>query len=130
MMPDPVNIDRVLSSFTDLWDPRIIARAGDFDIRVAKFHGEYIWHAHADTDELFIVIAGDLVIHLRDGVPGRSVTLGPHDVYVVPRGIEHKPVASEEAHILMMETTGTVTTGDTTQDIPGYIKVTTGQPLG
>ena|SRR5712664_1680706 len=129
MMSDPVSIDKVLSSFTDLWDPRIVARAGGFDIRVAKFHGEYIWHTHSDTDEVFIVIAGELTIYLRDGGQERTVTLGPHDVYVVSRGTEHKPVTTEEAHILMMETTGTVTTRDSAQDVPAHIKVTTGKRL-
>jgi len=128
MMSDPVSIDKVLSSFTELWDPRIVAQASGFDIRVAKFHGEYIWHTHADTDELFLVIAGELVIHLRDGAQEHAVTLGPHDVFVVRRGTEHKPTTSAEAHILMMETTGTPTTGDA-QDIPGYIKATSGRSL-
>src|SRR5579875_149119 len=121
MMSDPVSIDKVLSSFTSLWDPHIVAQVGGFDIRVAKFHGEYIWHTHAETDELFIVIAGELVIHMRDGAQKRAVILGPHDVYVVPRGTEHKPVTTEEAHILMMEMTGTVTTGDAAQEVPDHI---------
>jgi mannose-6-phosphate isomerase-like protein (cupin superfamily) len=129
MISDSISIDKVLSSFTELWAPRIVAQAGSFDIRVAKFHGEYIWHTHADTDELFIVIAGELVIHLREDGQERTVTLGPHDVFVVRRGTEHKPTTSEEAHILMMETTGTTTTGDA-RDIPADIPVTTGRSLG
>jgi mannose-6-phosphate isomerase-like protein (cupin superfamily) len=129
MTTTPVNIQQVLASFTDLWSPRIVAQASGFDLRVAKFDGEYIWHTHADTDELFLVVSGQLVIQLREDGLERSVTLNQGDVYVVPRGTEHKPVTSEEAHILMLEPTGTVTVGDR-EAVPDHIEVSTGRLVG
>ncbi|MFF8833772.1 cupin domain-containing protein [Streptomyces sp. NPDC015131] len=99
-------------------------------MRVAKFHGAYIWHAHQDTDELFIVVSGRLVIHLREGGAERAVTLEQGDTFVVPRGTEHKPVADSEAHILMVEPTGTLTVGDTHEDVPEYVDATTGHHIG
>ncbi|MFD4242183.1 cupin domain-containing protein [Streptomyces sp. NPDC058525] len=126
MTSRPVNIKATLDSFSDLWSPRIVAQFNDYDVRVAKFHGEYIWHAHHDTDELFIVVSGRLVIHLREAGAERSVTLEQGDTYVVPRGTEHKPVADDEAHILMVEPTGTLTVGDTHEEVPDYVDATTG----
>ncbi|MFJ8313678.1 MULTISPECIES: cupin domain-containing protein [unclassified Streptomyces] len=126
MMTEPVNLQKTLDSFDDLWSPRIVAQFNDYDVRVAKFHGEYIWHSHQDTDELFIVLAGRLVIHLREAGTERSVTLEQGDTYVVPRGMEHKPVAEAKAHILMVEPTGTLTVGDTHEEVPEYVDATTG----
>lgn len=124
-MTGPVNLAAVLGSFDELWSPRIVARVNDYDVRVAKFDGDYVWHSHADTDEFFLVVHGDLVIRLCEVGVEREVRLGPGDTFVVPRGTPHVPVTTAEAHILMIEPSGTVTVGDTT-DVPERIAVTTG----
>jgi mannose-6-phosphate isomerase-like protein (cupin superfamily) len=129
-MKQPVNLQATLGTFSELWSPRIVAQFNDYDLRVAKFQGEYIWHAHHDTDELFLVVSGRLVIHLREDGGERSVTLEQGDTYVVPRGIEHKPVAEDEAHILMVEPTGTLTVGDTHEEVPDHVDATTGHYVG
>jgi len=90
------------------WEPRVVAQVNDYAFKLAKIEGEFVWHSHTDTDEAFLVVAGELVIELRDG----SVKLGPGELYVVPRGVEHKPVAAEECQILMIEPAATVNTGD------------------
>jgi mannose-6-phosphate isomerase-like protein (cupin superfamily) len=79
------NVQAALDSISDHWQPRRLASVNDYDVRIVKLQGEFIWHSHPETDELFLVISGQLVIQLRDG----DVTLGPGDVYVVPRGVEH-----------------------------------------
>lgn len=107
MTTHKVNIAATLAGFTEQWAPRRIARVNDYEVKVAKVQGEFVWHTHEDTDELFLVVAGTLTIRLRDG----DVVLGPGDVHVVPRGVEHCPAASEEAAILLFEPAGTVNTG-------------------
>ncbi|MFG3000298.1 cupin domain-containing protein [Streptomyces sp. NPDC048340] len=104
----PVNIARKLSEFDEQWAPRRIARVNDYEVKIAKLQGEFVWHAHEDTDELFLVVSGTLTIRLRDG----EVVLGPGEIYVVPRGVEHCPQADAEAAILLFEPAGTVNTGD------------------
>jgi mannose-6-phosphate isomerase-like protein (cupin superfamily) len=106
------NLQQALDSITDHWQPRRLASVNDYDVRVVKLRGEFIWHSHPDTDELFLVVSGQLVIQLRDG----DVTLGPGDVYVVPRGVEHCPRADGEVSALLIEPQGTVNTGDTTSE--------------
>lgn len=108
-MDDKVNLAAALTTFDEPWSPRIVARYNDSKVAVAKTRGEFVWHSHADTDDLFLVLAGELTIQLR-GRP--DVTLGPGELFVVPRGVEHRPVCSEEAHILLVEPQGTVNTGD------------------
>jgi len=103
------NIHDALASFTEHWQPRRLASVNDYDVKVVKVQGEFTWHSHPDTDELFLVVSGELVIQLRDG----DVTLGPGDVYVVPRGVEHCPRADGEVAALLIEPQGTVNTGDT-----------------
>ncbi|MEV6582387.1 cupin domain-containing protein [Streptomyces sp. NPDC051582] len=103
-----VNIARKLSAFDEQWAPRRIARINDYEVKAAKLQGEFVWHAHEDTDELFLVVSGTLRIRLRDA----EVTVGPGELYVVPRGVEHCPVADEEVSILLFEPAGTVNTGD------------------
>ncbi len=103
-----IRLDEVLGSFDEQWQPRLVATVNDHDVKVAKVQGEFIWHSHPNTDELFLVIDGELTIELRDG----EVVLRPRDVYVVPRGVEHRPVAEAEASIMMVELQGTVNTGD------------------
>lgn len=103
-----VNLSEKLAQFTERWSPKIVARYNDSDIMVVKVKGEFVWHAHPDTDDLFLVLQGRIRIELRD----RVVHLGPGELFVVPRGVEHRPVADEEAHLLLMEPSGTPNTGD------------------
>ncbi len=104
----PINLNEKLSKFSEHWSPRIIAQMNDYHFKVAKVQGEFVWHAHADTDEVFVVLKGRLEILLRQG----SVVLNEGELYVVPRGMEHKPVAESECHILLVEPAGTVNTGE------------------
>lgn len=97
-----------LSAFTEHWSPKVIARLNDYEIKVVKLHGEFTWHSHADTDELFLVIDGELTIQLRDG----EVVVGPGQLYVVPRGVEHCPLARGEVHAVLIEPAGVVNTGE------------------
>lgn len=103
-----VNLAGKLDTFTEPWQPRTVAQFNGHDVMVVKAKGEFAWHAHADTDDLFLVLEGRLTIELRD----RAVTLGPGELFVVPRGVEHRPVADGEAHVLLLEPTGTPNTGD------------------
>ena len=104
----PINLNEKLSKFSEHWSPRIIAQMNDYHFKVAKVQGEFVWHSHADTDEVFVVLNGRLEIQFRQG----SVTLNEGEMYVVPKGVEHKPVAESECHILLVEPAGTVNTGD------------------
>ena len=104
----PINFSEKLSMFSEHWSPRIIAQMNDYHFKVAKVQGEFVWHAHADTDEVFVVLNGRLEILFRQG----SVVLNEGEMYVVPKGVEHKPVAESECHILLVEPAGTVNTGE------------------
>ncbi|NDL59792.1 cupin domain-containing protein [Phytoactinopolyspora mesophila] len=130
MTATTLNIDDALATFDELWSPRILTHVNDWDVRLAKVKGEYVWHAHADTDELFIVLDGVLDIYLR-GADGseRSVRLGRHDVFVVPKGTEHRPVSENGATMMLFEPSGTLTTGDYAGDVPEHIISTTGTPM-
>jgi mannose-6-phosphate isomerase-like protein (cupin superfamily) len=113
-MPSPViNFADKLSLFSDLWSPRIIAQMNDYHFKLARIQGEFIWHSHPETDEVFIIISGSMQIHLRDEL----VELSAGEMYVVPKGIEHKPVADQECHILLIEPAGTLNTGDAGGDM-------------
>jgi mannose-6-phosphate isomerase-like protein (cupin superfamily) len=103
-----VNLEEKLSAFTEHWLPRIVAAFNGHDVMVVKAKGEFVWHAHPDTDDFFLVLKGRLTIQLRDG----DMHLSPGDLYVVPRGVEHRPVAEEEVHLLLIEPAGTPNTGD------------------
>ncbi len=105
---DAINLREKLTRFDDRWSPKIVAAMNDYHVKVVKVQGEFIWHTHEETDELFLVLQGRMVIMLRDD----EVALGEGDLYVVPRGVEHKPIAEQEAHILLLEPKGTVNTGD------------------
>lgn len=107
---DQVNLAAKLATFSEPWQPRTIGQFNGHDIMVVKAHGEFVWHKHDDTDDFFLVLKGQLVIELRD----RSVTLGPGELFVVPEGVEHRPVAKEEVHVLLIEPMGTPNTGDPT----------------
>ncbi len=103
-----VNIEEKLSKFSEHWSPKIIAQMNDYHFKLAKVQGEFIWHDHPETDEVFLVIQGQLNIQFRDG----QVILNEGEMYVVPKGVEHKPVAREGCHILLIEPAGTINTGD------------------
>ena len=108
MPPQPVDLAEKLSLFSERWSPKVVARLNDYEIKVVKVEGEFVWHTHPDTDELFLVIDGELTIQLRDG----NVHLRPGQLFVVPRGIEHCPIAKGEAHAMLIEPVGVVNTGD------------------
>ena len=103
-----INLAAKLSTFTDTFQPRTVGQFNGHDLMVVKVKGEFNWHSHADTDDFFLVLQGRLTIQLRDG----NVTLGPGEMFVVPKGVEHCPKADEETHILLIEPTGTPNTGD------------------
>jgi mannose-6-phosphate isomerase-like protein (cupin superfamily) len=127
----PVNLDAALASFTDIYSPRIVARMNDYDVRIAHAKGEHVWHVHEDTDEFFLVLDGQFDIAIRDGAGNEStVVLQRGDVFVVPKGTEHKP-SSPGGAILMFEPSGTSTTGDRHEgEIPEHVDSTTGHELG
>lgn len=104
---EKVNLQEKLGHFQDHFAPRTVAQFNGHDVMVAKLDGPFIWHKHDDTDDLFLVITGTLDIELRD----RTVTLEPGELFVVARGIEHRPVAHGEVHVLLMERSGTPNTG-------------------
>jgi mannose-6-phosphate isomerase-like protein (cupin superfamily) len=103
-----VNIDSALASFDGHWQPHRLASVNDHDVKIARIQGEFVWHTHPNSDELFLVVSGEMVLQLRDG----DVVMGPHDVYVVPAGVEHCPRSEEESVIVMVELQGTINTGD------------------
>ncbi len=103
-----INLAEKLATFADHWQPRVVGRFNGHDLMVVKVKGEFIWHKHEDTDDFFLVLSGSIRIELRDGV----VCLGPGEIFVVPKGVEHRPVAEQEAHILLIEPQGTPNTGD------------------
>jgi len=103
-----VNIAAKHALFDEAWNPKVVGRVNDFDVKLVKLRGEFVWHKHDETDDFFLVVQGRLTIHLRD----RDVVLEPGELFVVPRGIEHCPEADEETHVLLIEPDGTVNTGD------------------
>jgi mannose-6-phosphate isomerase-like protein (cupin superfamily) len=124
-MSEPISLTDALASFDELWSPRIVTGVNDYDVRIAKVHGEHVWHTHDHTDEFFLVLDGELQIALRD----RTVLLRRNDVFTVPRGTEHKPSSARGASILMFEPTGTLTVGDRHEDVPRHVDATTGHHL-
>jgi mannose-6-phosphate isomerase-like protein (cupin superfamily) len=104
----PISLTGALASFDTHWQPHVVARFNGHDVMVVKVKGQFVWHSHGSTDDFFLVLKGRVVIDLRDG----SVTLGPGEMFVVPRGVEHRPRAEEEAHLLLIEPTGTPNTGN------------------
>ena len=107
-MSEAIDLAEKLATFSEHFSPRTVTQFNDCDVMVAKLKGEFIWHKHDNTDDFFFVLKGQLDIELRD----KTVALGPGQIYVVPRGVEHRPVAREEVHILLIEPTGTPNTGD------------------
>ena len=109
-----VNLAEKLATFTEHWQPRTVGQFNGNDLMVVKVKGEFVWHKHDDTDDFFLVLKGRLVIRLRD----RTVTLYPGELFVVPRGVEHCPMAEEETHMSLIEPTGTPNTGDSATAAP------------
>ena len=103
-----VNLESKLAMFEDHWSPKIVSSFNGHDIMVVKAQGEFNWHSHPDTDDFFLVLKGNLTIKLRN----KDIHLGPGDLFVVPRGVEHCPVAKDEVHLLLIEPAGTPNTGD------------------
>jgi mannose-6-phosphate isomerase-like protein (cupin superfamily) len=104
----PVDLADKFSLFSEHWSPKVVARLNDYEIKVVKVQGEFVWHAHEDTDELFLVISGELTIRLHDG----DVVLGPGQLFVVPRGVQHCPFADGEVQAVLMEPIAVTNTGD------------------
>ena len=103
-----VNLAQKLATFVEYWQPRTVGQFNGHDLMVVKVKGEFVWHSHDDTDDFFLVLSGRVTIRLRDG----DVTLGPGELLVVPRGVEHCPMAEDEAHLLLIERSGTPNTGN------------------
>jgi len=103
-----LNFADKLSQFSEHWSPRVIAEMNDYQFKLVKIQGEFVWHDHPDTDEVFLVLSGSMQIEFRDG----SVALSAGEMYVVPKGVEHKPVAEHECRLLLIEPEGVVNTGD------------------
>ena len=104
----PLDLKALLASFQDRWTPKIVAELNGQHVKLAKLEGEFVWHHHEHEDELFLVLHGRLLMHLRD----QTVELNPGHCLVVPRGVEHKPEALEETHVLLFEPAGTLNTGN------------------
>jgi mannose-6-phosphate isomerase-like protein (cupin superfamily) len=104
----PINLREKLTLFREHWSPRVVAEMNDVQFKLAKLRGEFVWHDHADTDEVFLVLEGRLTIEMRDG----SVDLAAGEMFVVPRGVEHRPIAAGECHVMLVEPRGVVNTGD------------------
>ncbi len=105
---EKVNLEEKFAKFRDLWDPKIVGQLNDFHVKLVKVRGEFTWHHHDREDELFLVIRGRLTVQL----PGRSVEVKEGEFVIVPKGMEHRPVAEEEAHVLLLEPATTVNTGN------------------
>jgi mannose-6-phosphate isomerase-like protein (cupin superfamily) len=127
---EPVSLSDALDSFRDIYSPRIVGRINDYDVKIAHASGEHVWHVHEQTDEFFLVLRGEFDIALSEPDSGeRTVKLREGDIFVVPRGIEHKP-SSPGGAIMMFELAGTSSTGDThTGAIPAHVDSTTGRAL-
>ena len=111
-MVSKINLAEKLGRFSDHWSPKVVGELNDNNIMVVKVQGEFVWHHHAEEDELFVVLKGELTIELRDG----KVTLGPGELVVIPKGVEHRPVAPEEVHLMLIEPKVTRHTGNVVTD--------------
>jgi mannose-6-phosphate isomerase-like protein (cupin superfamily) len=103
-----INLKEKLSKINARWSPKIVAQLNDYHFKLVKLQGDFVWHSHPETDEVFIVLEGELRIDFRDG----AATLGQGEMMVVPRGLEHKPYAAQECHVMLVEPAGTLNTGD------------------
>lgn len=113
MTIEKVNVQQKFSLFSDTWSPKIIGELNDNYIKVAKFKGEFVWHTHEEEDELFFVVKGQLMIKLRD----KDITLNPGEFVIIPKGVEHKPVATNEVLVMLVEAKSTLNTGDKTNQL-------------
>ncbi|KPJ63457.1 cupin [candidate division WOR-1 bacterium DG_54_3] len=104
-----INFEEKLAKFSEYWSPKIVAQMNDYHFKLVKFQGDFVWHSHDDTDETFIVLDGEMTIDFHDG----KVDLKAGEMFVVPKGVEHKPLAEKECKILLVEPAGTTNTGDT-----------------
>jgi mannose-6-phosphate isomerase-like protein (cupin superfamily) len=107
------NFAEKFAKFDERWSPKIIGQMNDYHFKLVKIQGEFVWHSHGDTDEVFIVLDGEVTIHFRDG----AVTLGAGEMFVVPRSVEHKPFAARECRMLLVEPAGTINTGDVQSEL-------------
>ncbi|MEV5606904.1 cupin domain-containing protein [Streptomyces sp. NPDC052225] len=123
---EPVALDAALKTFDAVWSPRIVTTVNDYDVRLAKAEGEHVWHVHEDTDEFFLVVEGELTIGLREAAGEREVVLPRGSVFTVPRGTWHKPHAAPGTAILLLEPSGTSSTGDAHDPVPDHVDSTTG----
>lgn len=128
-MTQPIDLAAALASFTEAWSPRIVTTVNDYDIRLARFAGEHVWHVHTETDEFFLVLDGVIDIGLREEAGERTVTLRRGEVFVVPRGVFHKPSSADGAAVLLVEPTGTLSVGDEHDEVPDHVDATTGHRL-
>ncbi len=111
-MNDRINLADKLAAFEERWSPKIVGTMNDYKLQVVKVEGEFVWHRHDETDDFFLVTKGLLLIDLREGGTERTVELAPGELFVVPRGVEHRPRADTETHLLLIEPVGTLNTGD------------------
>ncbi|NJN22672.1 MAG: cupin domain-containing protein [Leptolyngbya sp. RL_3_1] len=111
---DKINLSEKLSQFSEYWSPKTIAQLNQYDIMVVKVKDEFVWHKHNETDDFFLVLKGRLTIQLRD----QDIHLEAGELFVVPRGVEHRPVAEEEVHLLLIEPIGTPNTGNKSTAAP------------
>ncbi|MGW9530260.1 cupin domain-containing protein [Paenibacillus terrae] len=109
----PINLNEKLSKFNDHWSPKVIGEMNDYQFKLVKIVGDFVWHEHQDTDEVFIVIEGEMFIDFRDG----QVKISQGEMFIVPRGVEHKPFAEKECHIMLVEPRGVVNTGGTESEL-------------
>jgi mannose-6-phosphate isomerase-like protein (cupin superfamily) len=114
LTPSPIDLKECFSQFSKQWEPKRIAAVNDYDVKIVKMQGDFIWHSHPDTDELFLVVEGHMTIRLRasEDAAEDDVTLAPGQIFVVPRGVQHCPTTTDEALVLMFEPQGTPNTGD------------------
>lgn len=105
--PEVINLARKFDLFSEQWQPKVVAELNDYQFKIVRIEGDFLWHDHPETDEAFVVLDGELRIDFRD----RSVTLGPGEMFVVPKGVEHKPFAAKEVRMLLIEPRGTLNTG-------------------
>ena len=108
-----ISFSEKFARFSERWSPKIIAQMNDYHFKLAKIQGEFVWHSHADTDEVFIVLDGQMTIYFRDG----EISLQSGELFVIPKGVEHKPFANRECKIMLVERAGTINTGDAQGDL-------------
>jgi mannose-6-phosphate isomerase-like protein (cupin superfamily) len=104
---EPIRLRDKLALFSEQWSPKIVAEANGHHIKLAKIEGEFVWHSHEDSDEVFLVVHGEMIVELRD----QAIPLGEGDLFVVPKGVEHRTVAARECHVMVLNQAGTVNTG-------------------